>query len=68
MAGGERLGKLIRNADVEKVPLMCVVGDSEREAGALNVRSRTQGELGSVSVEDVIQRMKVMNDEQLSEF
>jgi len=68
VAGGERLGKLIRTAEVEKVPLMCVVGDSEREAGALNVRSRTQGELGSVSVEDVIQRMKVMNDEQLSEF
>ncbi|XRB11592.1 threonyl-tRNA synthetase [Pseudoscourfieldia marina] len=68
VAGGERLGKLIRTAEVEKVPLMCVVGDSEREVGALNVRSRTQGELGSVSVEDVIQRMKVMNDEQLSEF
>jgi len=57
MAGGESLGKLIRNAELEKIPLVLVVGNSEVETNTLAVRSRHQGDLGSMSVEDLSQTM-----------
>lgn len=68
VAGGERLGKLIRTAEVEKVPLMCVVGDDERSADALNVRSRTSGELGSLGVSEVAERLARLNAEKRADF
>ncbi|QDZ17666.1 threonyl-tRNA synthetase [Chloropicon primus] len=58
MAGGESLGKLVRNAEVQKIPLVFVIGNSEVEAKTLSVRSRHQGDLGSMKPEDVIKEMK----------
>jgi threonyl-tRNA synthetase len=54
---GERLGKMVRNAEVERVPLMAIVGNKEIESNSLSVRSRKCGDLGSVSVESVMARM-----------
>ncbi|MDJ1169796.1 threonine--tRNA ligase [Roseofilum sp. BLCC_M154] len=54
---GERLGKQIRNAEKEKVPIMSVVGAKEMEAESLNIRTRTKGELGEMPVKEVTQRM-----------
>ena len=46
-AGRERLGKQIRNAEKERVPLVAVVGEREVAAGTLAIRSRAAGrELG----------------------
>ena len=42
----ERLGKLIRNAEKDKIPVMGVVGAKEVEANSLNIRTRASGELG----------------------
>lgn len=61
---GERLGKMIRNAEKEKVPVMAVVGAKEVEAQALSIRTRASGELGSLAVSEVIQRM----DEAIAQF
>lgn len=55
---GERLGKMIRNAEKEKIPVMAVVGAKELEANALNIRTRASGELGSIPVDEVIDRLK----------
>jgi threonyl-tRNA synthetase len=55
---GERLGKMIRNAEKEKIPVMAVVGAKEVEANALNVRTRASGELGAIAVSEVIERLK----------
>lgn len=55
---GERLGKLIRNAEREKIPVMAVVGAKELEANALSIRTRASGELGSLPVAEVIERLK----------
>lgn len=57
LSGGERLAKLIRNAETQKVPLMAVVGPKEVQSGTLNVRSRTSGDLGCLSVEQLAQRV-----------
>jgi threonyl-tRNA synthetase len=55
---GERLGKLIRNAEKDKIPVMGVVGAKEVEANSLNIRTRASGELGAISVDEVIRRLQ----------
>ncbi|CAD5929751.1 MULTISPECIES: threonine--tRNA ligase [Planktothrix] len=57
-ASSERLGKLIRNAEKDKIPVMAVVGAKEIEANCLNIRTRADGELGEIPVEDVIQQLQ----------
>ncbi|MEK0190573.1 threonine--tRNA ligase [Microcoleus anatoxicus] len=54
----ERLGKLIRNAEKDKIPVMGVVGAKEVEANSLNIRTRASGELGAISVDEVIGRLQ----------
>ena len=54
----ERLGKLIRNAEKDKIPVMGVVGAKEVEANSLNIRTRASGELGAISVDEVIKRLQ----------
>ncbi|MGG6237647.1 threonine--tRNA ligase [Nodosilinea sp. AN01ver1] len=56
-ASGDRLGKMVRNAEKAKVPIMAVVGAKELEANALNIRTRAQGELGALPVTEVIERV-----------
>jgi threonyl-tRNA synthetase len=55
---GERLGKLIRNAEKEKIPVMAVVGMKEAESNSLSIRTRASGELGSLPVAEVIDRLR----------
>jgi len=50
----EKIGYKIREAQLEKVPYMLIVGEKEIEAGAVAVRSRKNGDLGQVSKEDFI--------------
>ncbi len=54
---GERLGKQIRNAETEKIPIMSVIGAKEMEVEALNIRTRAGGELGEIPVSSVIEKM-----------
>ncbi|MEB3340708.1 threonine--tRNA ligase [Okeania sp.] len=53
----ERLGKLIRNAEKGKIPVMAVVGAKEVESNSLSIRTRSAGELGSIPVVEVIQKI-----------
>ncbi len=55
---GERLGKQIRNAEKEKIPVMAVIGAKEVETNSLSLRTRAQGDLGVISVPDVIQHFQ----------
>ena len=48
----EKIGYKIREAQLEKVPYMLVIGDKEVEAGTVAVRSRANGDLGTQSPED----------------
>ncbi|NDJ22430.1 threonine--tRNA ligase [Nostoc sp. B(2019)] len=58
---GDRLGKQIRNAEKEKIPVMAVVGAKEVETNALSIRTRASGELGAIPVEEVMDKMKQAN-------
>jgi len=54
----EKLGAKIRLAQVEKVPYMIVIGPKEEAAGQLSVRSRKNGDEGSVAKDDFLQRIE----------
>ncbi|MBD1846993.1 threonine--tRNA ligase [Cyanobacteria bacterium FACHB-63] len=68
---GDRLGKLIRNAEKEKIPVMAVVGAKEAESNTLNLRVRERNsagvveskELGAIAVSEVVDRLKTANTE-----
>jgi threonyl-tRNA synthetase len=47
----EKIGKKIRDAELQKIPFMLVVGEKEAENGEIAVRQRGHGDLGSMSVE-----------------
>ncbi|SHJ74859.1 threonyl-tRNA synthetase [Geosporobacter subterraneus DSM 17957] len=59
----EKIGYKIREAQLEKVPYMLIVGEKEAESGTISVRSRDRGELGSQNLEDFIEvvRKEVKN-------
>ena len=48
----EKIGKKIREATLEKVPFMLVVGDRDMENGTVSVRRRSGEDLGAMSLED----------------
>jgi len=56
--GGDRLGKMIRNAEKDKIPVMAVIGAKEVEAQALSIRTRGTGDLGSLPVDEVLAKLK----------
>ena len=58
---GERLGKMIRNAEKQKIPVMAVVGAKEVEANSLSIRTRVSGELGSITIDEVVSRLTEAN-------
>ena len=47
----EKIGKKIREAQLEKIPYMLVVGDRDMEAGTVSVRHRAEGDLGAMSLD-----------------
>ncbi|EAZ92259.1 threonine--tRNA ligase [Crocosphaera chwakensis] len=55
---GERLGKMIRNGEKQKIPVMAIVGAKEVEANALSIRTRASGELGTMAVDEVIEKLR----------
>lgn len=54
----ERLQKKVRDAEVEKVPYMTIVGEKEAAEGSLAVRSKAQGEMGRLMADEFVQMMK----------
>ena len=48
----EKVGKKIREATLEKIPFMLVVGDRDMENGTVSVRTRKGEDLGAMSLSD----------------
>lgn len=53
----EKIGYKIREAQLQKVPYMLVVGDKEKEANAVGVRSRKDGDIGAVDVKEFTEKI-----------
>lgn len=54
----EKTGFKIREAQVNKIPYMLIVGDREAEADEVSVRSRADGDKGAIAVNDMIAQLK----------
>ncbi|MEN9877248.1 MAG: Threonyl-tRNA synthetase [Cyanobacteriota bacterium] len=63
---GDRLGKLIRNGEQQKIPVLAVIGAQEADQGSLSLRSRRQGDLGSVARVDLIKAARQASEQRLS--
>tara|TARA_Y100001970_G_scaffold187746_1_gene228403 strand:+ start:4013 stop:5737 length:1725 start_codon:yes stop_codon:yes gene_type:complete len=53
----ERLGQKIRNSEMKKIPIMIIVGDKEIESNTVSVRTRSLGDLGSLSKDELIEKL-----------
>ncbi|MDO8525919.1 MAG: threonine--tRNA ligase [Candidatus Omnitrophota bacterium] len=51
----ERLQKKIRDAELEKIPYMVIVGEKEAQGGVLSIRSKAQGDMGIMTGEAFVQ-------------
>ena len=54
----EKIGYKIREAQVQKIPYMVVIGDKEIEANMVGIRSRKDGDLGAMSLADFEAKMQ----------
>ena len=56
----EKLGAKIRNAQLQKIPFMLIVGEKEASSGTVSLRKRTGGDQGSVTVEELLGQAKAL--------
>jgi threonyl-tRNA synthetase len=54
----ESIGKKIRNAELQKIPYMLVVGKREAESGEIALRRHREGDIGAMSVTDAVERLR----------
>ncbi len=64
----EKIGYKIRSAELEKIPVMLVVGGREMESGAVSLRLKGKGDQGSKPVEEVIAIMQAVIQQKQSQF
>jgi threonyl-tRNA synthetase len=50
----EKVGKKIRDAEMEKVPYMLVVGEEEQSQNSVSARKKGEGDLGSMAISDFV--------------
>jgi threonyl-tRNA synthetase len=53
----ETLGKKIREAQMQKVPYMLIMGDRDLENGTVGVRSREDGDLGAMTIDELLSKI-----------
>ena len=53
---GETIVKKIREAEIQRVPYILVIGEKEMEANKVAVRERGKGDLGAMALEDFIKK------------
>lgn len=54
----EKTGKKIRDAELNKIPFMLVVGENEEKDGTISIRRRGEGDLGVMNMEDFVNYFK----------
>lgn len=62
----EKIGKKIRESELKKIPFMLVVGEKEAENKEVAVRQRSEGDKGSMSVENFANTIKEAIENELS--
>ena len=64
---GEKIGYKIREAQLDKIPFMIIIGDKEKAEKTVSIRSRKSGDMGSMKLNDFIKMVvKLNNDKDLT--
>lgn len=64
----ETIGKKIREAEMNKIPYMLIVGEQEEKDGTISVRKHSQGDLGTMKVEEFAKLIKDEIKQTIQEF
>jgi threonyl-tRNA synthetase len=64
----ETIGKKIREAEMKKIPYMLIVGEQEEKDGTISVRKHSQGDMGTMKVEEFAKLIKDEIKETIKEF
>ena len=64
----EKIGRKIRDAEVNKLPLMLIVGEKEAEEGKVSVRRKGEGDLGSMTIGEFIDYAKAEINKNIPQF
>ncbi|MCS7027895.1 MAG: threonine--tRNA ligase [Bacteroidia bacterium] len=54
----EKIGKKIRDAELQKIPYMLIIGEKEANENLISIRKRKEGDLGMYSIQEFIQRVQ----------
>ena len=60
--------RIIRDAEVAKIPFMVIVGEKEEETGTVSVRKHGEGDLGTFTIEEFIAFIKKEEEKTLKSF
>lgn len=61
---GEKLGYKIREAEMQKIPYMLIVGEKERDANSVALRLHGEGDKGTLTLDEVIAEFAILDDPQ----
>jgi len=64
----ERMNRKIRDAELQKIPYMLIVGDKEQQTGSVSVRTKKKGNVGLFTVDQFIQNAKKLIEERSTEL
>lgn len=62
----EKIGYKIREAQMQKIPYMLVIGDKEMNEGLVAVRSRKEGDIGTMKLDEFLAKVKEENDKKIN--
>ena len=54
----EKTGYKIREAQLQKIPYMIIIGDKELEQNTIGIRSRKDGDIGQMNIEEFLEKIK----------
>jgi len=54
----EKVGKKIRDAELEKIPYMLIVGENEKSEGTVSVRKQGEGDIGTMTIDAFAERIR----------
>jgi threonyl-tRNA synthetase len=53
----DKIGAKIRDAQLQKIPYMLILGDQEKDSGSVAVRERREGDIGTMSLAEFKERI-----------
>ena len=64
----EKIGRKIRDAEMNKIPFMLIIGENEEKEGTISVRKHSEGDMGTFTVEEFSKIIQKEIDKTLKQF